>query len=391
MDIVNDVIISHNSVISLHIQLHNQLRQLILSGRWPHGTHIPSESQFANHLKVSRTTVRLALQQAELEGLIERIPGRGTFVAYQDSTDHKHRLIAFVTRGFDAENTLMLLHGAESEAKARGYEIIFSHPQSYAEEIDTLQRLRGANVAGVLIWPHAHASKPQQQNAVYYQQVGLPIVLMDRLIYGGGYDCITSDNYGGAQMLTRHLIEQGHQHVVFLSHHETELISVIERYQGYSDTVQAAGLTPAAMWLIGEPGHETSVSDMLRASIDLNSLELQQIKRCMETAQPRPTAIFALNDYVAILAARAMKLLNLQVPCDVSIVGFDDTELASQLEIPLTTVAQDSFAIGNGAARRLINRLEGYNGPVEREIIPTQLRIRSSTAVPSKKEVRVIE
>src|SRR5258707_15373155 len=101
---VTDITISQNSVISLHVQLHNQLRQLILSGRWPHAVRIPSESQLAEHLKVSRSTVRLALQQAEIEGLIERIAGRGTFVAYVPTKGRKSHLIAFVTCGFDAEN-----------------------------------------------------------------------------------------------------------------------------------------------------------------------------------------------------------------------------------------------------------------------------------------------
>jgi LacI family transcriptional regulator len=76
-----------------------------------------------------------------------------------------------------------------------------------------------------------------------------------------------------------------------------------------------------------------------------------------------------------------MKLLDLPVPDAVSIAGFDDTELSAHLEVPLTTVAQDPFTIGKRAAQLLIERLEGYNGPTVCEIIPTQLRLRSSTAI----------
>jgi DNA-binding GntR family transcriptional regulator len=72
--------LEHNSYISLHIQLHNQLRQLIISGRWHYGEKIPSEAQLAKHLKISRSTIRLALQRAEVEGLIKRTAGRGTFI-----------------------------------------------------------------------------------------------------------------------------------------------------------------------------------------------------------------------------------------------------------------------------------------------------------------------
>jgi GntR family transcriptional regulator of arabinose operon len=382
MNKVTDITLSDNSLISLHAQLHNQLRQLILSGNWPHATRIPSESQFADHLNVSRSTVRLALQQAEIEGLIERIAGRGTFVAYQPTTEHESRLIAFVTRGFDAGNTLLLLSGVESEAKNRGYQVIYSNPQNYQEEIEVLQRLPRANVVGAVLWPHADASKPQEQNIINYRQIRLPIVLVDREIYGMSYDCVTSDNYYGAQALMRHLIELGHQHIVFISHYETHLISVVERHRAYCDVMREAGLTPADVWLIGRPGDEISASDTLRSSVDTKSPELQQIKNLMLAAQPRPTAIFALNDYISVLAIRAMKLLNLRVPDDISIAGFDDTDIVAHLEIPLTTVAQESFMMGQRAAKRLMNRLEGYSGPAEREIVPVQLRIRSSTSVP---------
>jgi LacI family transcriptional regulator len=102
----------------------------------------------------------------------------------------------------------------------------------------------------------------------------------------------------------------------------------------------------------------------------------------MLNAQPRPTAIFAVNDYLAVLATRAMKQLELRVPDVVSIAGFDDTDLAAHLEVPLTTVAQDPFTIGKRAAQRLIDRIEGDSGDPIMEIIPTELRIRSSTSIP---------
>ncbi len=100
------------------------------------------------------------------------------------------------------------------------------------------------------------------------------------------------------------------------------------------------------------------------------------------STDPRPTAIFAINDYIAVLAMRSMRLLDLRIPDDISLAGFDDVNIAAHLEVPLTTVAQDPFMIGKRAAAHLINRLEGYSGETTCEYIPTQLRIRSSTAAP---------
>src|SRR5258706_5111300 len=380
MNNVTDVEIQPNSVVSLHVQLHNQLRQLILLGRWPHGSRLPSESQFAQHLSLSRSTVRLALQQAEIEGLIERSAGRGTFVAYTPSKEHKNRLITFVTYEFDTENRLLILNGAESEAKARGYQIVFSKAKNHQDDATTLKNLQEGDTAGIMMWPNALNSR--QQNAVDFQEVRLPIVLMDRKIHGFDCDFVTSDNYGGAHALMQHLVELGHQHVAFLCHHELELSSVMDRYQAYRDVLQETGQTPLEPWLISQPGKEPSARELLQSSIDSLSSELETIEKYMRTVRPAPTAIFAINDYVAVLAVRAMKALGLRIPNAVSIAGFDGTDLAMQLEVPLTTVSQDPFTIGKRAAELLINRIEGYSGPTHHEIIPTQLHIRSSTSVP---------
>jgi GntR family transcriptional regulator, arabinose operon transcriptional repressor len=387
MNKVSDIVLLHNSVISLHVQLHNQLRQLILSGRWKRGSRIPSESELTAYLKVSRSTVRLGLQAAEIEGLIERTAGRGTFVAYLPSKEHENRLVAFVTYGFDTESHLMMLKGAENELKAHGYQVILSNVQTHHEELNILQRLKAEYVAGVLLWPYAEASRPQPPSAFSYQQIRLPMVLMDRQIYGIECDCVTSDNYGGGRALMEHFISLGHQNIVFLTHHETELLTVVERYRAYRDVMREAGLTAVEPWYIGQPGHEIGAGDTFRSSHDLNSPELQQIKEYLFTAQPRPTAIFALNDYLAVLATRTLKLLGMRVPDSMSIGGFDDIDLAAHLEVPLTTVAQDMFLIGKHAAQVLLGRLGGYTGPSECAIIPTELRIRSSTAVPLRVEL----
>ncbi|MEO8395872.1 MAG: substrate-binding domain-containing protein, partial [Chloroflexota bacterium] len=237
-------------------------------------------------------------------------------------------------------------------------------------------------VAGVLLWSYAEASRPQPTNAFSYHEIPMPMVLMDRQIYGMDYDLVTSDNYGGGRALMEHLVSLGHRNIVFLTHYETELVTVVERYRAYCDVMGEAGLIPAQPWYIGQRGHEIGANDTLRSTDDQNSLELRQIKDYILSAQPRPTAIFALNDYLALLAARTLKLLGLRVPDAMSIGGFDDIDLAAHLEVPLTTVAQDMFVIGKRAAQLLIERLGGEGGPPKYEIIPTELRIRSSTAVP---------
>jgi len=380
MNKVTDISLAEDSFISLHVQLHNQLRQLIHSGRWPNESRIPSENELTSHLNISRSTVRLALQQAELEGLIERIAGKGTFVAYIPTTNHERRLIAFVTGGIDAENHLLMLSGAEQEVRTQDYQMVFNAAKNQEEELAILERVEQDNIAGVLLWPNAHSTRSNESTITRYKQVQVPIILMDRKIPGFDCDCVTSDNYGGTMTLMRHLIELGHQRIVFLTHDIMEVFPVMERYRAYCDALEEAGLQAVEPWIIGQAGTEITASYALESSVDKKSLEIQQIKNYILNTQPCPTVIFALNDWLAVLALRALKQLELKVPDAISVAGFDDIDLAGHLEVPLTTVAQNPFAIGKKAAQLLLNRLATRAADTKLEVIPTELRIRSSTS-----------
>ncbi len=383
MSRVFDISVSPRSFISLHVQIQNQLRQLITSGQWVHGSQLPSENEFVHHLKVSRSTVRLALQRVEIEGLIQRFPGRGTFVVYQAAQVQAHPLVAFVTGPFDSDALLWMLNGAEHEARARGYQIILKVVQPQDDELAVLQGLKKQNVAGVFIWPGAEAAKSNPHITATYGALDLPMVVIDRQIYGIECDFVTSDHYAGASALMQHLIELGHQDIVFLSHAKTHLFAFQERYRAYADALQAHGLPVRDPWLMSHDlDTEVNGHEALRLSSSLNEPEVQRLKDYLQTCQPCPTAIFALSDYVAIMAMRTLKILNIRVPDDMSVVGFDDIDLAGYLEVPLTTVAQDYFTLGKQASGQLFNRLEGYSGSSVREVIPTRLRIRASTSVP---------
>jgi DNA-binding LacI/PurR family transcriptional regulator len=92
---------------------------------------------------------------------------------------------------------------------------------------------------------------------------------------------------------------------------------------------------------------------------------------------------------MALQALKAASQVGLRVPDDLAVVGFDDTVLLAHLEVPLTTVAQDAFGLGQQAAELLIERIEGYNGPPRQKLLPTQLRVRASTTIPATLPVTV--
>lgn len=377
------IYISHKSVIPLHEQLHNQLRQLILSGRWPPEHRIPSETELQRQLKISRSTIRQALGNAEIEGLIERVPGKGTFVAHPHSRNSTNRLIAFVVFDFDRPIQRRLLSGAESAAQVAGYRIIFSNSNSNIdEEKRILAQLQRDGVAGVLLWPSADSSKPEHL-AEKSQGNFPPVTMMDRTFEGVAWDFVGSDNYGGTLTAMQHLIELGHQRVVFLSCPILELLPIAERYQAYRDALHRADFQPYSPWLVGRANQEISSTNALQAYCAADDPIVREIVNYVSTSNEPPTAVFAANDNMALLSLKAASVLGMRVPEDLSVVGFDDMAMASYLATPLTSVAQDSFAIGKRAAEMLIERIEGwYVGEPRSERMATQLRPRASTAAP---------
>ncbi|MCY3978845.1 MAG: substrate-binding domain-containing protein, partial [Chloroflexi bacterium] len=94
------------------------------------------------------------------------------------------------------------------------------------------------------------------------------------------------------------------------------------------------------------------------------------------------TAIVCINDILAIIAISALRNMGFAVPEDVSVVGFDDISMASHIGVPLTTASQDAYELGKVGSQMLLDRLVGGDLPPRSYTVPTQLRVRASTAAP---------
>ncbi len=380
---LDNIHLDHDSYVSLHAQLHNRLRQLIISGRWQNGERLPSETKLAQHLQISRSTVRIALQRIEVEGLITRVAGRGTFVSYDPATALETRLVGFVTRSFHNEIHQTLLSSVETELRSEGYNVVFSKASNNQEEVEVLTQLLADNVRGIVLWANARTIPAQQEILLTYQEQGVPIVFIDRLVDGIEADYVGSENYAGSYALVNHLIALGHRHIVYLSHNISNLHPIEERYRGYQDVLSSHGLSYTDIWKITSPNSTAFFETDLSALLDPQTPHFNtQIQNLIEEATPTPTAIVCANDALAILAMRAVRRMGLRVPHDISIVGFDDISLAAYLDTPLTTASQDAHAIGTLAAKTLLERLDGLSTPVAHHLVPTKLQIRLSTSTP---------
>ena len=382
-DKLTEIRLDHSSFISLHVQLHNQLRRLIVSGRWGYGERIPTETKLSKHLDISRTTVRIALQRIEVEGLIKRTAGRGTFVVYQPQENVNNRSIGYLTCSFHNEIHTNILSSAQTELRSAGYQVIFSNSRDRDDETCILQQLLDDNVAGLMIWANARPTDETMSILAEYERREIPIVFLDRPVDDIRADYVSSDNFGGSYNLVSHLIELGHRHIVQLMPNIDDLHPINERWRGYKAAIEERGIPAYAPWKISPPDrpefHETDIYSLVGSQ---SQQIIQQVERFTDAEGPKPTALVCTNDILAIIAISALRNMGFAVPDDVSIVGFDDISMASHISVPLTTVSQNAYELGKVASRMLIKRLLGNNSPPRHHQAPTQLRVRSSTAAP---------
>jgi len=369
--------LSKTSPIPLHTQLLNELRHAILSGKLKPHEQLPGEYALITQLNISRSTVQRAWQTAQDEGLIYRVPAKGTFVSEPAKRPTTTQFVGCIVAEFRYTFDGSLLDGADELLRAKGYRLLFAQSERRIEEENRLIRTMCAEgVAGILLWPVTD-NRNSSRRFVTDPSCSVPVVLLDRPIPGVGLPCITSQNYDGALQAMRHLLKLGHRDIAFAAWPPLDLHPIAERYRAYREAMIEAGLSPRPILTLGEPVEEVNYRRYAQEAHE-DVAYLTEVLR-----QPdRPTAIFAMNDLLAVLVLRAAREAGLQLPADLSVVGFDNLELTTRTEPTLTTIAQDTPVIGREAVRRLLALIDGDPPRQTFTLVPTRLIIRESTSTP---------
>ncbi len=257
-----------------------------------------------------------------------------------------------------------VVRGIEAEAREAGYQIMLCDSDNDPDREQMYLDMLECRVADGAIFitsckePSAYKSIAQRH----------PVIHCCEFYDDNTLSSVTMDNVAAAKDAIEYLIGAGHRRIGFLSAYN-KYLTVGQRYRGYLQALEGAGITAdPALCLETGPIHDDQIWD-------------QTLKCAAGFARMKnpPTAIFCSSDMVAIAAIHALKAEGLRVPEDISVMGFDDIDIASLFDPGITTVYIPKHAIGRDAFRLLLKRREHPGSPTERIIAEHSVVVRSST------------
>jgi len=252
-----------------------------------------------------------------------------------------------------------LILGIDRAARARGLHLLVSSSHGDADEATLALRAMNGRVDGVLIMsPYVDAQMLDRA-----LPSTLPTVLMNTPAEAGRAPAFLTDNFGGARAMVQHLRSLGYQRIAHITGPDSNYESG-ERLRGYR---AALGREQSAHSLVLH-GNFTEESGY-------------QAGRQIAAATPRPDAVFAGNDMMAIGCLFALHEAGLRVPLDIALAGFDDIPIARYVTPPLTTVRAQTTDLGRQALEELAHEVEEPGSARRaRHTLSTQLVIRASCA-----------
>jgi len=264
-----------------------------------------------------------------------------------------------------------VVRGAEDVAFSNGYRLILCNTDNdHSKELVHLNELRTYLPAGLIVIPSNFSDLTAQAES--YRKAGTSLVCVDRLPRDWSGDSVTADNEDGAYNATRSLLRLGHKKLATITG-PLHLTNAAERLQGFRRALREAKLN-----LDPEYVQETTFDKQGGYSKTVTLLRLI----------PRPTAIFAGNDMIALGTLLAIRDAGLRCPEDVSIMGFDDLDIAETTDPALSSVSQSGYQLGTTAASLLLERIQGNSGPAKHIVLVTSLHLRNSTAAPPAVRLR---
>jgi DNA-binding LacI/PurR family transcriptional regulator len=326
---------------------------------------LPGERVLAEELGVSYMTVRKAVAELVEEGILYKAGTKGTYVnngSGGNGNKTTHNIGFFlddrIREGISSPYYSLIFHSLEKEVIKNGYNLI------YFSNFDDLNPLKSKKkIDGVVI-----SCFPRLENQIRDVKKLMPVVLIDNASSDKSIPSVTIDNFNGIVDSFHYLWSLGHRRIGFITGLQDSNVGK-DRLKGYKSALISRDI-PVDSELI-------YTGDYSYKSGEKGATYLLSLKE-------RPTAIMCANDSMAIGAIKAIREKGFSIPDDISIIGFDDIDVASQVHPSLTTMAVPIKQIANTSIDILTSLIEGDDLDYQHTILPARLVVRNSCA-PVKK------
>ena len=367
--------IQRNNSSNVSTQVREDLQRRIREGEFVPDAKLTSERQLALDYGVSRLSVRQAITELVQQGLLYRIPTKGTFVRKLNASErlpqYTQPCIGVVLGGPLKESFFAGLIAPLAKAFAqRGYGMLLRccDEDPYLEH-EYVRELVEHHACALMVV----AGSCSLSNLELYRDISrqLPVAVVNTFLEGATADYVGSDEVKGACEAVTHLIELGHRRILHLAGPRENSTGRL-RLRGYREALQASGI---------------ALDDRLVRQCGWNRESgYHQMKKFLLTNDRIATAVFCCSDNVAVGALDALTERGLKMPEDVSVVGYGDLDITRQLHVPLTTVDQHPATMATEAVSLLVERVEGRRAlaDVRQVSVPTELIIRASCGINMK-------
>lgn len=361
-----------------HLIIKNEIMAWIDGGKLRQGDLMPSEHEIAAQFGMSRQTVRQALGALEQEGWLHRVQGKGTYISVPESAIHLSadtasvQTIGVVTTYISDYIFPHIVRGIESVLRRRGYRLMLSSTDNDKErERESLEMLQREPLGGLIVEPTRSAQG--NPNFSYYAALdyrGIPYLMINEKYPELHCPFVKLDDELGGYMAAEHLLRLGHKRIA--GFFKTDDLQGVQRLKGFLRAHRELGVPLPPERIV----HYTTDEK-------LHKPYQEALRLLADSGADRPTAFVCYNDELAVRLLDAARLLGIAVPERLSLVGFDDSPLATATEVKLTTLTHPKTEMGEAAAELLLRMIEHKeSGPFEPLVYMPELVVRDSSVPP---------
>lgn len=362
-----------------YLQIYNELKDGILSGKYSQGDCLATESELQAQYGISRITVKKAMEMLSEEGLVERFPGKGTFVSGQDPAAEPNdgereprKIIGVVMSGFSDYFGSEFLRGVSEETNRQGWTVMAGLDFTTTEDEREIIQRQIENGARGIVAMMIHSPTGVNTGIVLNAMMDFPIVLADRYLEGLSLPYVGTDNADAAYKATMYLFELGHKHIGLVSSGPTTT-AITERESGYMRAYAMSRCTVRPEYLV------TNIRSIIpeESKPEIYRIDVERMKRYF-VENPDVTALLCIDYSSMKICEAAAQEAGLRVPEDLSLVCFD-----APGDGPYTHIRQPEKEMGIQAVRMLLDVINGNREP-KRVLLPAELRVGRSTGKPRR-------